>query len=594
MAEELRLDIVSVAHSKGLTDAARDMKTLRGESDRLGDSFDRSGDDAFDFGTEITRTRARVKELNEEFRRTGDTDVLKDLKRNRSVLNDLERVSREAARLGPNSRSIFADFDASRTVAEARGQLILALVAAAVTVAPAVGAILAGAVAGTVAGGGIIGGVVAAAQDNRVKSAFKELVDEMTAESFGGGAFIQPTLEGIAVLKKAFQDLDLGEVFAKGASSVPILAQGIADLVSNIMPGFNEVMDQAETFTNVFAEGLGETGDALSDFLHSLMSSEGTIEGLNMGFKVLAATIIGLGNVLEFLANVFHKGVVAGAEFSGFMEDAVGRVPILGAAFRWMNDNFEDVEATGWGSAESMKHFTDMMKDAEKPTEDVAEALKKANTEFERSIDLQAAYKLDILDVEEGLQDLAETLAENGPTLDQFTDAGRDNQRELIGMAKEMRQVRDDQIAMGQSTESANATLAINKERLYALAEQAGISRAAVDLLVGSLFSVPSVVTTSIVVRTFNPNTGLEGRRAAGGPVGPGDWLVGENGPEILSMGRGQSGYVWPSTGGYRGSAGTTRVAIDLTLNGRALRSLLVDDALNRGTQQSTVAVAYP
>lgn len=36
---------------------------------------------------------------------------------------------------------------------------------------------------------------------------------------------------------------------------------------------------------------------------------------------------------------------------------------------------------------------------------------------------------------------------------------------------------------------------------------------------------------------------GLEGFRASGGPVGPGRWLVGEHGPEILDIG--QSGYVY-------------------------------------------------
>jgi hypothetical protein len=45
----------------------------------------------------------------------------------------------------------------------------------------------------------------------------------------------------------------------------------------------------------------------------------------------------------------------------------------------------------------------------------------------------------------------------------------------------------------------------------------------------------------------------LQGGRAAGGPVSPGTWLVGENGIETLHVGSGQSGYVTPG----RPSGGT-------------------------------------
>jgi hypothetical protein len=39
----------------------------------------------------------------------------------------------------------------------------------------------------------------------------------------------------------------------------------------------------------------------------------------------------------------------------------------------------------------------------------------------------------------------------------------------------------------------------------------------------------------------------LAGLRAGGGPVGEGRWLVGERGPEVLTLGAGQRGYVTPN-----------------------------------------------
>lgn len=69
---------------------------------------------------------------------------------------------------------------------------------------------------------------------------------------------------------------------------------------------------------------------------------------------------------------------------------------------------------------------------------------------------------------------------------------------------------------------------------------------------------------------------GVTAPRAAGGPIAPfGDYLVGENGPERLTM-RGGTGYVTPSSGGR--SSGQP-VVINLTVDGRTL-ARVVDERL--------------
>ncbi len=55
------------------------------------------------------------------------------------------------------------------------------------------------------------------------------------------------------------------------------------------------------------------------------------------------------------------------------------------------------------------------------------------------------------------------------------------------------------------------------------------------------------------------------GARAEGGPIGPGMWLVGEKGPELLMLGGGQSGQVISNKalrGGGSGSNGGPQVNI--------------------------------
>ena len=592
-AESLqRVDKSAGGAEKGLAD-------LKKESERL--------------DVQLAKTRTRVKDLENELVRTGDRatgrgSLRSRLNQERSWLRELERLAKSAASDLPKdlALNIPTKLDFSSMAGEGRGVLITGLVGIALAAAPAIGAIVAGAVAGTTVGGGIAGGVIAASADTRVRLAFKDLVSEFTSEAFAGGAFVGPVVQGIGILKDTFRSLNLDETLGKAASSVPILAQGIGDLVANIMPGFNKVLDQAETFTTIFAEGLGDTGWAISDLLGSLMASEGTIEGLHAGFELLAGAISGTGNVLEFLGNVFHATIVLGARMTGFLEDFVrglenvamattrvlslniigGLLPFgddvhnLSDTIAGMNDNLEDTEKVGWGAAGATAAVRDVIRESKDPTDEAADALKKFNDEFERGIDLQASYITDQLDVEEGLQNLADLFDENGTDLSMFTEEGQKNQRALVALAKEMRQVRDDQIALGGSVADANAVLAANKERLLEQAEAAGISRDAILNLIGALFSVPNIQASFNVTRPLDESGEVKGKKAAGGPVtGGSTYLVGENGPELFTAP--SNGYIVPNGGSGSGSMGWGGAmgvsATPLVLNGSGLDSLVFE-----------------
>jgi hypothetical protein len=229
-----------------------------------------------------------------------------------------------------------------------------------------------------------------------------------------------------------------------------------------------------------------------------------------------------------------------------------------------MNDNLEDTEKVGWGAAGATAAVRDVIRESKDPTDEAAEALKKFNDEFERGIDLQASYITDQLDVEEGLQNLADLFDENGNDLSAFTDEGRANQRALVALAKEMRQVRDDQIALGGSVADANAVLAANRDRLLEQAEAAGISRDAILNLIGALFSVPNIQASFNVTRPLDESGEVKGKKAAGGPVtGGSTYLVGEQGPELFTAPT--NGYIVPNGGsggmGW-GGGGTIRLEV--------------------------------
>ena len=599
-AESLqKVDKSAGGAEKGLAD-------LKKESERL--------------DVQLAKTRTRVKDLENELVRTGDRatgrgSLRSRLNQERSWLRELERLAKSAATKLPEdlALNIPTKLDFSSIAGEGRGIAITGLVGIALAAAPAIGAIVAGAVAGTTVGGGIAGGVIAASADTRVRSAFKDLVSEFTSEAFAGGAFVGPVVEGLRILKDSFKGLNLDEALAKAASSVPILAQGIGDLVTNLMPGFNKVLDQSETFTKVFADGLSGVGWAISDMLGSLMATEGTIEGLHAGFILLEGAIGGTGNVLEFLGNVFHATVVGGAKVTGVLEDFVrglenvamattrvlsfnvigGIIPFgddvhnLSNTIRGMNDSLEGIEGVGWGAAGALAAVDKVVRESEDPTAAAAENWKKFNDEFERSIDLQADYLLSQLDIEDGLQNLADLFEENGAVLNDYTQEGRDNERALIQMAQKMRAAYEKQTELTGATGEANATLEANHQRLLDQAEAAGISREAVELLIGALFRIPKLNVMGSAV-TFGPSNstfggGLQEFATGGvvqGPRGSAQLVVAHAGEQVLTEAQQRSGYTVPSGSGmgsmgWGGGMGVS--ATPLVLNGSGLDSLVFE-----------------
>lgn len=506
----IKIDVVVDSDTRGSDKAAASLEQVDKSAGKAEHGLADLEKQSKNLDVQLERSRRAVKDLESELirtedRATGRGSLRGRLNQERSWLRELERLSKSTAESVAATGSTLGAQAAKSAETSLKGPLIGAAVALVAAAAPAIGAIVAGAVAGTVAGGGIAGGVIAASTDVRVRGAFKDLVGELSAEAFGGGAFVEPAVKGIYSLRDAFKDLHIDEALAKGASSVPILAGGIGDLVKNIMPGFNAVMDKAEDFTKVFAEGLGDTGSAISDFLESIVSSEGTIEGLHAGFKLLNGTIIATGHILEGLADVFHASLVAGKAFTGVVADTAHWIQVIGSlglvrngsaiehAFRFMHDQLADMEGVGYGAAGAVAAVDKVIRETKSDTEGATENWKKFNDEFERNISLQGDFLLSQLDVNEGLLQLEDTFAQNGAVLNDNTQAGIENERALIEMAEKMRAAYEKQIELTGATKEASDTLEANHQKLLDQAEAAGISRQAVEDLIGALFRIPKV-----------------------------------------------------------------------------------------------------
>ncbi len=562
---------------------------------------------------QLAKSKTKVKELEAELIRTGDSSTGRGslrsrLGQERRWLQELERLSKDAAAAGSAGASAFSSaFQAGTSTTNilpehAKAGLIAGLAVIALEAAPAIGAIISGAVAGTVAGAGIAGGVIAASRDSRVQAAFKDLTSEFTAEAFGGEAFVQPVVKGIGILKEAFRDLHIDEVLAKGASSVPILADGLAALVTNIMPGFNRVMDQAEAFTTVFADGLAGTGTAISDFLSSLMDSEGTIEGLEYGFKLLNGTITATGNILQWLGDAFHKMVRFSAWLTGGLEDVVrvledvarsttqvltfGMINLddnhgLSHTISWMNDAMERTKAVGWGASTSVHGLADAIKRLPDPTEEETRQLKDLNDEMFRTATAGMAVDAAADNLAASFMDLADSVAENGTSLDQWDQQGNKNRQTIRGLLGDLEAQRQANIANGMAVGDANALFTEQANILQQkLTTELGFASDAVAGLIGQYKNIPTVVTTEFRqiytqdqghlvgehsgVGDNRDRSGFQQFAAGGvvkGPAGSAQLVIAHGGERVLT----QAQQDWTGSGmGGGASAGTSATPLNL------------------------------
>lgn len=150
--------------------------------------------------------------------------------------------------------------------------------------------------------GGI--GIAAAAQNAEVQASFTGLKDHVWAETQAMAAPIVPTLLGISDrIRTAFDASSgsIGRMFAATTPYIDLFADGLLGLVTNILPGFEDILNNAAPVAEAFSTGLANTGTALSTMFSTISgSAPGAANGLTMVFDIINFLIVALGHVMAF------------------------------------------------------------------------------------------------------------------------------------------------------------------------------------------------------------------------------------------------------------------------------------------------------
>jgi hypothetical protein len=608
LAEEIRLDVVAVGHNKGLDDTSRALRGVKGETDKLGSSLERTTKETFDFDRAVGEAREEIAKLHEEVRRTGDRALLGDLKRQQRELDDFIRLAASAADKAGGAAGSAIDFGGKGL--RPRNALILSLVSAAAAAAPGIGAMIAGAVAGAIGTAGLGAGILSAIKSPDVQNAAKAFGGAISKEFFRGGVnFEQPVIDAMSELEDAFMDMKVPESLSKLAPLTDEIARGFGDLGRNFMPGFNKALDRMGPFAAVAEDGIGQLGDALGDFANMTTESEGALTGLDLLFRTVNGTIRLFGAGLKVASDITDTFALANATaFGSFSELArgLGMGGLAEGARKlstvWLDIGKDIPTDKMFKLGEAIQTTNGAVQVAGGHWSALAAQIQAVNDAIAEHIRINLGQDNANLRLQQSMLDLKESIKENGKHWETNTEKGLANRRALLDAVSAAAAKRQADLDAGVPADKANAAYQRQIDKLIALARKADIGEAALRDLAGD-YRINVIITTKGRVPGHTSDFGGEvfpdkKRRAAGGPVGPGPYLVGERGPEVLMMGSGDRGHVYPSVGAYNasrsgGAGGVGRSVIinvnvapggDLREAGRQMRAALTAyDRANSG-----------
>lgn len=279
--------------------------------------------------------------------------------------------------------------------------------------------------------------------------------------------------------------------------------------------------------------------------------------GSGLAGKVRGALdqVVGLDNAMSGLSRIFDDNSSAAERLGGAVEFVVGGVPVLGEAVSDLNDN--ELELAGVAEMVAAK-----LRAQKQPYLDMQAAMRGANsgaTEFDASLvdmgDAAADTKRKIEALKSGVDILTGALSKR-----EAFETYKRSQNEVIWYAAAAAAALEDQTASEEDKQAAqsradeavrdsiDATLAyidtiggIPKSKATQIAALIDQGRyAEVQQQLDELAR-----RRTVIVETIGKFLGRE-KRAAGGPVSAGrSYLVGEQGPELVTFGA--NGFVTPN-----------------------------------------------
>lgn len=379
----------------------------------------------------------------------------------------------------------------------------VALVAGIVAALPIVSGALATAVsAGTAAGVAGLGTLLAFQYEQVSERGIRFAEDLRLRFITAASSFVPAVLQAMDTVEDRMEQLGplLNRIFAKGATFVAPLTEGLLDFLEQFLSGVDDALGDSSGFVQEFAAGLRTLGFALGEVLRILA---GTGDSGRKAFRDLVFFVgilmLNLAQLIALLTELY--GLVRQiAEVAGAFQPLIGMI---------IQSSDQAAGATGIMVArnreltESTDDVVKMTAEEEKRLKDLKKALDDASDATYGIIDSQ-------IDFEESLDRIADALKDNGATLDFETDKGRENAREFLKGLKAAEEETLAYVATGKlSAQQAAQFYDQQIESLRKVAIEGGLTALQFDTLYGDIIKVAELKLDAAAMGIINTEAEL-------------------------------------------------------------------------------------
>jgi len=425
-----------------------------------------------------------------------------------------------------------------------------AVIGLSATIAPLLAANIGGAVIGTGGLLGIAGGFAASVKDPRVKGSLQELKKQVSTDLKAAGSDFAPAaVDAVGQVGDAWTKLmpTIRSVFSKSADLITPFLDGVLDGVAGLAEGIEESLD-----------GAGPVMQALGDLVRDFGSEFGEV------FSELEDDSAALADSINFLSDVL-----------GFLLDAV--TVVIEVSADWISQ-FPALAREIQGAADSVSNWIDMLDGTKDAVEEVDlrgaqwhDGIDDGTQKIERQIGALQALSDEmnkqtdplyaLIDAQSAVSDAQEryneALRKHGPKSEEARDA-------LIKVGKAASNVSSAAAKAADSGFDGSLTPAMRN-----VMRQAGLSKTEINRLESALRSARGAAdrwegtfTQTYITRykeygLKSPSGGMGGFQghASGGITGAatggmhtGMKMVGEHGPELISLPPGSHVYSNPDS----------------------------------------------
>lgn len=399
-------------------------------------------------------------------------------------------------------------------------------------------------------------------------SAFKTIAPAVTQFGDQLGKAFEKLAPAIGPLSEAFKGV-LGALGPAMRSALSSVSQGLVSLSESVKKSPSGIAD--------LVRGIGDLVKATLDIITSLNDANGAFKDITGGASAVDVIMAFLTGTVKTL------GVVLGA--------VVGPIKLVDKGLQALGITHKD--STRWTdlSTAATNAEADAQKKAATPAQQLADKLNRQKAATDALV--QSMFKLQNLalglsgaeiNYQQSVDDATAAVKQNGKNLDINTEKGRANRTALNNVASAANAQTQALIDGGKGWIAADKSAETSRQAFSRVAQQMGLSKKQADALAASVIAIPpkkqvdlavagaaaakanvdklagaikllpnyktiqiKYTSTGVNVTTPSAVGGDHPGRASGGPVVAGrTYLVGEKGPELLTMGA-SSGNITPN-----------------------------------------------